>query len=122
MGTFYQTIVVLAPDSASQREVEALVDTGSTYLWLPGSLLLELGYKPVTRRQLTVATGETIERDLAPVLLEMGGETWPIPCVFSDESSTPLLGAIALEAFGLGVDPVNRRLVPVPSLALSLAG
>ena len=28
----------------------------------------------------------------------------------------PILGAFTLEGFGLGVDPVNRRLIRVPGL------
>jgi hypothetical protein len=33
----------------------------------------------------------------------------------------PLLGAFTLEGFGLGVDPVNRRLIPVPGLLKAVA-
>ena len=30
----------------------------------------------------------------------------------------PLLGALTLEVFSLGIDPVNQRLIPVDSLML----
>lgn len=40
------------------------------------------------------------------------------PVAFRDEESLPLLGAVTLEILGLGIDPVNRRLIPVDALLL----
>lgn len=117
MGTFSTTITVLSATREGEEQVEALVDTGSTYLWLPRPLLERLGYRSVATRLFTLATGERIQRELTQVNVRMGDETWSVPCVLGDERSTPLLGAMVLEAFGLGVDPVNQRLISVPSLA-----
>jgi len=36
--------------------------------------------------------------------------------VFGDEGVEALLGAATLETFSLAMDPVRRRLVPVPGL------
>jgi len=36
--------------------------------------------------------------------------------VFGEDGGPLLLGAVTLEEFGLGVDPVARKLVPVPGL------
>ena len=36
-----------------------------------------------------------------------------VSCVFGDDQREPLLGATALEEFGLGVGPLNHTLVPV---------
>ena len=36
--------------------------------------------------------------------------------VFGEDGGPLLLGAVTLEEFGLGVDPVGRKLVPVPGL------
>ena len=33
--------------------------------------------------------------------------------VFWDEDTTPLLGAVTLEIFSLGIDPVNNQLIPM---------
>ena len=41
------------------------------------------------------------------------GEEWPVYVIFAPEESSPLLGATALEAFSLMVDPNEGRLVPV---------
>ena len=119
MGTFSHQITVLSADGSRTENVEALVDTGSTYFWLPGPLLSGLGYRPAVTRKLVMATGEECERGLAPVLVQLNGETLPVLCIFGDETSQPLMGAMVLEAFSLGVDPVNRRLVPIPALAMA---
>jgi hypothetical protein len=38
--------------------------------------------------------------------------------VFADPDDSVLLGSYTLEGFGLGVDPVNHRLIPVLGLAM----
>ncbi len=118
MGVFYHRLTVLSQSGAVAEEVEALVDTGSTYLWLPRRVLERLGHRPVATRRIQVATGDEIERGIAPVVVRLNGEAWAIPCIFGDDASTPLLGSMVLEAFGLAVDPFNHRLIPVPSLAM----
>jgi len=40
--------------------------------------------------------------------------------VFGDEGIVPLLGAYALEGLLLGVDPINKRLVPIEGLLPSV--
>ena len=44
------------------------------------------------------------------------------PVVFRDEESLPLLGAVTLEILGLGIDPVNRRLIPLDVSLLPRTG
>jgi hypothetical protein len=44
-----------------------------------------------------------------------GGQTIVL-VVFGPEGIDPLLGATALEHLSLAVDPIHRRLVPVPAL------
>lgn len=41
--------------------------------------------------------------------------------VFQEEGAQPLLGAVTLEIFGLGIDRVNGRLIPVDALMLEMA-
>jgi predicted aspartyl protease len=92
-----------------------MVDTASTHLWLPEELLRSLGVQPVLRRRLKLATGQVIERPAAELLVTLSGETLTVICVFGESASDPLLGSLALDAFSLAVDPVNKRLVPTIS-------
>ena len=113
MGTFHVSIAI--GDSQGQRweAVEALVDTGSTYTWLPRPLLKRLGVLPQLRRGFETADGRVIERDMAITLVRWNEETMPTLVVFGGGSDAILLGAYTLESFGVAPDPVNQRLVRV---------
>ena len=114
MGTF--TVTVEVGDSAGNqfRSVEAMVDTGATYPTVPRDVLSSLGVEPIERASFVLANGQTVEYDVGLISLRLEGRTLPVLCVFADEGSEPLLGAIALESFRLAVDPIAQRLVPVP--------
>ncbi|MBI3326518.1 MAG: retroviral-like aspartic protease family protein [Nitrospinae bacterium] len=122
MGTFRYPIALYSPDGAQSRRVEALVDTGATYTWLPRPLLEELGHRPAFRRRLQLADGTIIERDGGEVPAEIDGARLTTVVVFGDPDSEALLGAVTLEQFSLAPDPVARRLVPVVALLMSLSG
>ncbi len=77
-------------------------------------MLLHLGLAPLVKRQFVLADGTTIERDVTQIVVRLDGRTLFTVCIFGDDGSTPLLGAVTLEEFGLSVDPVNERLIPVP--------
>ncbi len=111
MGVFEHPLTVVSKTGDASEDVQALVDTGSAYLWLPGSILERLAYEPVEVRTFVTATGEQIDRGVTPVVVTLLGRTLPVLGVFGHEGSKPLMGAIVLEVFGLGVDPVNKRLV-----------
>src|SRR2546428_7418202 len=116
MSTFRQHVEVGAIDGSSSRELDAWVDTGAAYTGIPRPVLEELGITPAFRRRFQLADGSKIERDCAQVGVRIDGSRLITVCVFGDEGSEPLLGAVTLEEMGLGVDPLNQRLVPVTLL------
>jgi clan AA aspartic protease len=118
MGTFWYTIELSAVSGTQSEEIEALVDTGATYTWIPRPVLERLGITPTIKRRVKVADGRIIERDGAQIHVRLDGETLSTICLFGDEGSEPLLGAVTLEEFGLGVDTINRQLVPVVALLM----
>ena len=118
MGTFRHCIEVGSGDGSIFEPVEAVVDTGATYTWIPRPVLERLGIKPAFKRRLQIADGTVIEREAAQAPVRINDETLMTICLFGDEDSEPLLGAVTLEEFGLGVDSVNQRLVPIVSLLL----
>ena len=75
-----------------------------------------LGIMPQFRRRFRLADGRVVELDMAVVAIRLEGQTLPTICVFGEEGMDALLGAVTLEEFGLGVDPVNQRLVPIELL------
>ena len=118
MGTFRVEMEVGDPGGQHYETVEALVDSGATYTTMPGSLLRRLGVSPHSKRTFVLADGTRIERDFGRTWVSLHGERDISPVVFGDEGAMPLLGALTLEVFSLGIDPVNRRLIRVDSLML----
>lgn len=114
MGTFFHTIEIAASPDGPFESIEALVDTGASYTWIPSPILTRLSLVPLFRRQFTLADGTSIERDVTQIVVRLEGTSLFTICIFGDDGSMPLLGAVTLEEFGLSVDPVNKRLIPVP--------
>ena len=119
MGTF--TLEVEVGDSLGDQfeTIEALVDTGATYTMIPASLLNRLGVVPLAQMNFILADGQRIERDVGEASLRILGSTFHSPVVFANEDSNVLLGAVTLQIFGLGVDSLNERLIPVDGLLVS---
>ena len=120
MGTFHETIGLAARPGGPPEEIAALVDTGATYTLVPAPILRRLGVEPIRRQTFLIADGSRVEREVGWLLVRIGGEESPTVVVFGDEDAEPLLGAVTLEEFGLGVDPVRRRLVPVDGYLVGL--
>ena len=118
MGTFHVDIEVGDPEGRRYEPVEALVDTGSTYLSLPRPLLEALGVVAHTSDRFVLADGREVEREIGRARITVAGRTEITLVVFAESGSPPLLGAYALEGLRLAPDPVGRRLVPVPGLIM----
>jgi predicted aspartyl protease len=112
MGTFLHPITIIGP--SGQETLDALVDTGSTFTTIPRPILERLGVSPFTRARLRRATGDVETTDLGEVSAELDGQDpRTVICAFGRPDSPPAIGAHALEAFLLGVDPDQKRLVPL---------
>jgi len=118
VGTFRATIDIGDPAGKRWEPIDALVDTGASYTWVPANVLAGLGVRPQFRREFVTADGRVIERDMAVTMTRWNGQALPSLVVFGDEGSLPLLGAYILEGFGVAPDPVNRKLIPVRGLAV----
>ena len=119
MDTFQATVEIGDPDGNPYETVEAVVDSGSTYTWVPKDVLARLGIESEFQQEFETADGRVIEWDVAETRVRLDGQPRTTLVVFGDEGSKPLLGAYTLEGFGLAVDPLGRRLVPVRGLALT---
>lgn len=116
MGTFSVPVQVGSPAGGAFIQVEALVDTGATDTLLPQGLLLKLGIATKDRDVYKLADGSTVSYAVGEAVVRLDGRERTVLVVFGPEDAQPLLGATTLELFKLSVDPVARRLVPVPGL------
>ncbi len=119
MGTFYYPIRVGRLDGSAFETIEALVDTGATWTWIPRPTLDRLAIPVADRRDLQMANGDIVQRESGWALITADGITVPSICIFGDPNSIPLLGDVTLEECGLAADPVRQRLIRVAGLALS---
>jgi predicted aspartyl protease len=64
--------------------------------------------KPIKVR---LADGRSVSRRIGSAVIHIDGQSIPTRVLFGGPSDPALLGAIVLEAAGLLVDPVERKLV-----------
>ena len=113
MGTFFAEALLAAPERPERRQpVKLLVDSGSTYTWVSAAFLRALSVVPTERRRVVTIEGQVAEWDAAEVLITLEGRTLHTVCLFGEARDLDVLGAYTLEGFGLGIDPVQRKLIP----------
>ena len=98
-----------------QVEVEALVDTGATRLYLKPSVIQKLGLQRVDAVRSQTTNGEAIRFKYEPVQLELMGRKETFDVVEVPESVPNLLGQVPLEVLDLVVDSKRRKLIPNPA-------
>ena len=114
MGHF--RVAVEVGNRAGERfeAMEALVDTGATYTWIPQDVLQQLGVTPEEEWPFELADGREVRYPVTWTLIRISERARPTVVVFGEPGSPPILGVVTLEEFLLAVDPVHRRLIPVP--------
>jgi predicted aspartyl protease len=116
MATFRVQIEIADLEGRRFEKAEALVDTGSTYTVAPAPFLEALGLKPHDRDLFELGDGRRVEMDIGRAWVRVDGRSEMTLVVFGEDDSDFLLGAYAREGLRLAVDPVGRRLVPVPAV------
>ena len=112
VGTFYADFTLLSQDRTRSRTLNGLVDTGASYTMVPASILEDLGIERFDTRTFSLADGSRRRFSLGWVEMELEGRPGFVYVIFGDEGVKILLGATALEAYGLAADAKNRRLIP----------
>ena len=102
-------------DAARSFTERFWVDTGALYTFVPEDRLHAIGFAPLRSRELLLADGRRDRRLMGEAKLAIEGLEDALTCqiIFAPAGSLCLLGATALEAFGVDVDPASRRLKPI---------
>lgn len=119
MGHFHVTLHIGHQSGRPLERIEALVDTGATYTWIPRDVLERLHVTPQEDWPFVLADGREVRYPVGWITMQLGDRVQPTIAVFGEPGSEPILGVFALEGFRLAADPVNRRLVAVPGLLKS---
>ena len=116
MGTFTVPAQIGNQLTGEFVPIDALVDTGATYTLLPADILARLDITSAGEQDFELADRHHVRYDVGEARLRLNGAELTVLVVFAPEGTSPLLGATALEVFGLAADPVNQRLIPVSAL------
>lgn len=111
VGVFYADFTLRNPERTHARDLNGLVDTGSSYTMIPAAIMAELGIAPDQTKWFLLANGDTQDFPVGWARIELDGQEDNVQIVFGPEGRV-LLGSIALETFALAVDAKNHRLIP----------
>jgi len=98
------------------RSIKFLVDSGAIYSVVPRDILDELAIRPIKREEFRLADGSRVARDKGIALFRYGERVGGADVIFGETGDSTLLGAMTLEALGLGLDPLRRELHPLPMM------
>jgi len=110
MGMTKVSLKIKNPESKAFAQGDFLVDSGAVYTVIPLALVKKLKLKPSFLREFILADGKKVRRDVGSVIIGFGSEEISSPAVLGEKNDSALLGAITLEAFGLALDPFQRKL------------
>jgi len=116
IGMFQIRVRVSNPSEGSRFfEENFWVDTGALYSFVPDGRLIEIGISPLRARDFIFADGRRDRRLLGEAVLTIPqlDESLTCPVIFAPADSLYLLGATALENFGLQADPTTQQLRPI---------
>ena len=96
-------------------EVEPLVDTGATRLYLKPTVIKKLGLERTDTVRSQTANRAVIRYKYEPVRLELMGRHENFDVVEVPEAAPNLLGQVPLAVLDFVPDPRGRNLVPNPA-------
>lgn len=99
-------------DGKRSLDLEAMVDTGTTYTIVPSQLLRELGVEPFDTMWLVREDGRAAKADLGEATATINGRSERTLVIFGEAADQPVMGSYTLSGLRLAVDRVRQRLVP----------
>jgi len=118
MGLFMYPMEITGSPDGPFEAMEAHVNSGAIYTQVPASLLERMGVKAIDTATSITGDGGRSQSEIGEVTIRIDGRERQSICVFGEEETPPLLGVYTLEAFLLGVDPVNGTVVRIEGLRL----
>lgn len=108
--TYVATRIESLDRSAAPFEHSFLVDTGAIDCVVPARHLVAAGVKQEGKGRYELASGEVVEYPYGFVRISFMEVETIAQVVFGPEDTEPLLGVVALESAGFGVDPITKTL------------
>ena len=99
-------------------EDEFLVDTGAVDCLIPASKLKKAGIKPEGKSVSELANGTPVEYEYGFARVSFMGAETVAQVIFGPENAEPILGVVALENTGIGIDPKTKKLLKMTAKPL----
>ena len=99
-------------------ENEFLVDTGAVDCLVPAGNLKKAGVKPEGIAVYELANGTPVEYEYGFARVSFMGAETVAQVIFGPENAEPILGVVALENTGIGVDPRTKKLLKMTAKSL----
>lgn len=114
MGEVRAILGVWSADGSDLQHIDMRVDTGASYSQLPGDTLRDLGWVPnLPPRPAGLADGTVAMVEMGEVKIQYNDYVLSRIFIFGENGCAKLLGSDTLQGLGMGVDPVNHRLISV---------
>jgi clan AA aspartic protease len=112
MGVTYVTVTISPLSGTGKKKLEEsfLVDTGAIDCLVAARKLRRLGIKQEGVDAYELANGSTVELPYGFARVSFMGSETVSKVTFGPSDAESILGVVALESTGIGVDPVTRTL------------
>lgn len=100
-------------DRRRHVDVDMTVDSGAIYSVVPAAVLVTIGVEPERTDTFWLADNRSVRRRIGHAFFEIQGCDGISKVIFGRPGDEPLLGALTLEALGLSLDPLKRKLHPL---------
>jgi clan AA aspartic protease len=112
------TVISSLSKTKNPYEDEFLVDTGAVDCLVPGSKLKKAGIKPEGKAVYELADGTPVEYEYGFARVSFMGAETVTQVIFGPEGAEPILGVVALENTGIGVNPKTKKLLKMTAKSL----
>ncbi len=106
---------LIKKDRIRTVEIEAVVDTGATYVCLGREDIEKLGLKYHDIVDIKTANGKASRRIFKGAEIELKGRSFVMEVMENDPGTPALIGYLLLEALDYVVDPKNQQIIPNPA-------
>lgn len=111
MGLTYATTQLFnLAKTGAPYTAEFLVDTGAIDCMAPASELQKLGVDAEKISDYELADGTRVSYPVGYARVTFIGLETVVPIIFGPDECEPILGVLALEGAGVGVDPISKNL------------
>ncbi len=112
---FKSTEGQISPEQIRSVELDAVVDTGATYVCLPRKVIEKLGLHFYTEAKIRTANGQATRKIFQGVEIEIKNRKFVMDVMENNPDTPPLIGYLILESLDLVIDPKQQAVIYNPA-------